>query len=70
MEAIREAAPVPTPIPRVRSLLLAIARCVWRWQERASERHRLERLDDPALADMGLTRGEVEREAEKPFWTR
>lgn len=68
MEAIREATPTEFPYPRVRNLLLALARCVWTWQERARERHRLERLDGPALADMGLTRDDVEREASKPFW--
>lgn len=54
--------------PRARNLLRTLARCIWRWQERARERHRLERLDDPALADMGLTRDDVERETAKPFW--
>jgi len=54
--------------PKIRRALMALVRRVWTWQERASARHRLERLDDAALADMGLTRGDVDREAGKPFW--
>lgn len=62
------AAPHETVGPKLRRALLAMARRIWTWQERARARHRLERLDDHALADMGLTRGDVERETSKPFW--
>lgn len=40
------------------------------WQLRASERRALARLDDHALADIGMTRGEALVEAAKPFWRR
>lgn len=37
-------------------------------QERAQARARLERLDESALKDLGLTRADVSREIEKPVW--
>jgi uncharacterized protein YjiS (DUF1127 family) len=41
---------------------------VLEWQERARQRHRLAELDDRMLKDIGLTRADVTREVEKPFW--
>jgi uncharacterized protein YjiS (DUF1127 family) len=38
------------------------------WQQRASERVHLARLSDRDLEDIGLTRGQIEQEADKPFW--
>ena len=38
------------------------------WQERAAQRHALRGLDARGLADIGLTRADVELEASKPFW--
>jgi uncharacterized protein YjiS (DUF1127 family) len=38
------------------------------WQERARQRRRLAELDDRMLKDIGLTRADVSREVEKPFW--
>ena len=32
------------------------------------QRNALRALDDAALQDMGLSRAEVEREANRPFW--
>lgn len=50
----------------------ALARAAWqqlkRWQELAKERRQLATLDDAALKDMGLTRGDVFQESERPFW--
>lgn len=38
------------------------------WQQRASERTHLKRLSDRDLQNVGLTRADVEGEADKPFW--
>ena len=53
-------APAPSGHPIA---LLADALDVWR------QRRALERLDDAALRDIGLTRAEVEREASRPIWS-
>jgi uncharacterized protein YjiS (DUF1127 family) len=41
---------------------------VLEWQERAHQRYRLAELDDRMLKDIGLTRADVTREVQKPFW--
>lgn len=38
------------------------------WQERARERNRLAAMDDFMLRDIGLSRSDVARETNKPFW--
>lgn len=38
------------------------------WAERTQQRRALRRLDDHLLRDLGVTRTQVEAEAEKPFW--
>lgn len=38
------------------------------WQQRARERHQLARMDEYGLKDIGLSRVDVMREADKPFW--
>lgn len=39
-----------------------------RWIERARQRRALAGLDDQMLRDIGITRADAVREAEKPFW--
>jgi uncharacterized protein YjiS (DUF1127 family) len=39
-----------------------------RWIERARQRRALGELDDHMLRDIGITRVEATREADKPFW--
>ena len=39
-----------------------------RWWQLAAERRQLAHLDDAALKDMGLTRGDVYAESTRPFW--
>jgi uncharacterized protein YjiS (DUF1127 family) len=38
------------------------------WRRRATDRRRLQDLDDQMLRDIGLSRGDVEIEIKKPFW--
>jgi uncharacterized protein YjiS (DUF1127 family) len=38
------------------------------WRRRMRSRHKLERLSERDLADMGLTRPDVANEMQKPFW--
>jgi uncharacterized protein YjiS (DUF1127 family) len=38
------------------------------WQDRARQRHRLRQFDDRMLSDIGISRADVHRETEKPFW--
>ena len=61
--------------PRRRSLVQQLARLaeqaittLLRWQELARERRALLRLDDHMLKDIGLSRADAMREAERPFW--
>ena len=41
-----------------------------RWQERINGRHALLKLDDRMLRDIGISRADAAREADKPFWRR
>ena len=38
------------------------------WQTRANQRTRLAEMESHRLEDMGITPGEAQREAAKPFW--
>lgn len=38
------------------------------WRARVRSRHELMTLDDRELCDIGLTRTEADKEADKPFW--
>lgn len=38
------------------------------WEDRISQREALREFDDRALADMGISRADVEYETAKPFW--
>jgi len=51
----------PGTLPRVQ-IALRDMMAVW------SQRRVLGMLDDAALADIGLSRREAEREARRPFW--
>jgi uncharacterized protein YjiS (DUF1127 family) len=39
-----------------------------RWNTRRRERNQLESLDDRMLSDIGLSRTDIDRVFEKPFW--
>ncbi len=83
MDTIRKRAPLDVgaiPYPRtdpdlakaingrILAGISAVFAVLCAWQERALIRHRMRTLDDRILDDIGLSRAEVEREAEKPFW--
>ena len=48
--------------------LTASVSAIFAMQERASERARMAELGPDALKDMGLTRGDVERQLQKSNW--
>jgi uncharacterized protein YjiS (DUF1127 family) len=54
------------------SLLFVRSACalVRLWRSRTDERRLLARMSDRALRDLALTRMEVVRECEKPFWRK
>ena len=49
-------------------ILIDSYRTVSDWRERAEQRRRLMQLPDDRLRDIGVSRLEVVREAQKPFW--
>lgn len=62
-------------LERRRSLVQQLARQVeraitalLRWRELARQRRALLRMDDHMLKDIGLSRADALREAERPFW--
>lgn len=61
----------PFAVAVVRTLdraLLAVFEKVYVWQERARQRHQMAEMSDHMRSDLGLSLGDVEREASKPFW--
>ncbi len=55
--------------PRLARVLRHLAkRLLSTWPERLRQRDRLAELTDAQLRDVGLTRADVRRETEKPFW--
>jgi uncharacterized protein YjiS (DUF1127 family) len=53
-----------TPIRLIRALLARLRY----WHRRSIQRAELAALDDRMLKDIGLTRADVQREINKPFW--
>ena len=51
------------PAPR-----LGVSGLIRVWFERQRDRRELERLDNLALLDIGVSRQDVQREIDKPFW--
>jgi|GEM_PF-2151638 len=50
------------------TIIFGLVQILMKWHQRSLDRHRLANLNDHLLRDVGLTRGDVEREIEKPFW--
>ncbi len=53
---------------RIRRASLRLWQYLECWSERRRQRRQLRRLGDHILKDIGLSRADVEREADKPFW--
>ncbi|MEH6627272.1 MAG: DUF1127 domain-containing protein [Motiliproteus sp.] len=49
---------------------LGLLRTLKSWHERAKQRQALAELDDELLGDIGISKTEAMREANKPFWKR
>ena len=45
-----------------------LMQAIYRGLERSRQRRALSGLNEAMLRDLGLTRGDVAREVEKPFW--
>jgi uncharacterized protein YjiS (DUF1127 family) len=53
---------------RIRTALVGIFSLFREWRRRARSRAELAALDDRTLRDIGLTRVDLWREIDKPFW--
>jgi len=54
--------------PRVGTVFATLRRGLREAWRRQRSRHRIARLDDHALQDIGVSFAEAEAEANKPFW--
>ncbi|ALG90376.1 MULTISPECIES: DUF1127 domain-containing protein [Actibacterium] len=57
-----------TTLPVTSKAAVRVAYLFMQWDERSRARKRLGHIPDAILRDIGLTRDQVSREAEKPFW--
>jgi uncharacterized protein YjiS (DUF1127 family) len=57
-----------TPRPSSGSIVRRALDLLLEWRSRARDRHELARLDERSLRDLGLDRGAVWSECDKPFW--
>jgi uncharacterized protein YjiS (DUF1127 family) len=55
-------------VARATRALDAVFEAMSRWNRRRRERNQLESLDDRMLKDIGLSRADIDRVFEKPFW--
>ena len=55
--------------PSLRPVLSLVRKMLQQWRRRRRERAELARLDDRMLRDIGITRGDVWQEINKPFWS-
>ena len=55
---------------RCRRTVVAVLDLALAWQDRARARHYLAMIDDHMLRDIGISRADVQRECNKPFWRR
>ncbi len=55
-------------LPVIATLAISFAHAVTVWETRRRTRNHLKDLDDHLLADIGLTRHDARKEAQRPFW--
>ena len=67
--AAKQARPVGS-VEIAATIYAAIERNIRAMTKRANQRRALAGLNDRMLADMGLTRADVEREIRKPVWQK
>ena len=48
--------------------LAALSRILREWWNRARSRREIVILDDRTIGDLGISRSQIEFEAQKPFW--
>jgi uncharacterized protein YjiS (DUF1127 family) len=53
-----------------KAALSQVAAILRQWRQRSRERAQLALLDERMLRDIGISRGDVLREINKPFWRR
>ncbi|MBV4537300.1 MULTISPECIES: DUF1127 domain-containing protein [Pseudomonas] len=56
------------PVFSVGHLLHEVGHRLARWHQLYRQRQELAGLSDATLADLGLSRADIQREAERPFW--
>ena len=56
--------------PLFRQALSRIFAALQQWRRRSRDRAELARFDERMLSDIGITRAEVWREINKPFWRK
>lgn len=59
---------LPSSLPPLARLLVAVALRLAAWEARLRGRHALARLDDHMLRDIGLSPDHAQAECAKPFW--
>ena len=64
----RTLAPAERGAATIRSRAASLLRYILTWSERARQRRALRALDEWVLKDIGLSRADVMREYDKPFW--
>ncbi len=55
-------------LPSPASVLVRLASVIVAWERRARERRALAEMPEYMLKDLGISRVDARREAEKPFW--
>lgn len=54
--------------PRFGAIVMRLIEGLAVWHERSRQRYHLATLDDHVLKDIGVSRADVAREVDKPFW--